>query len=168
MKFSTCVVSALCVFVASCSAACSCSSSDQACMDKCVLAANSCIVQCKDGGDACQKACISSHWPASPVSQKDVLASTVGSAVTSADASVPTGSSHSETVHVYSTTSGGSAIIVTSTIKASATNARNNPSATPTKADGTPVGNSAGNLSRQMTPIAVAMAGVMVMVSWIL
>lgn len=69
-------------------------------------------------------------------------------------------------VHVYSTTSGGSAILITSTIKPSATNAHN-PSATSTKADGTPVGNSASNLSRQMTPI-VAMAGVMAMVSWIL
>ncbi|KAG2231772.1 hypothetical protein INT48_004051, partial [Thamnidium elegans] len=164
MKFTTSIVFGLCILVASCSAACSCSSSDQACMDKCVLAANSCIVQCKDGGDACQKACISSHWPASPVSQKDVLgdvSSTVASAMTSADASsAPTGS-RSESIHVYSTTSGGSAIMITSTIKPSATNARN-PSATSTKVDGTPVGSSAGILSRQMMPI-VTMAGVMAM-----
>ncbi|KAI8967764.1 hypothetical protein BDF20DRAFT_917367 [Mycotypha africana] len=91
MKFSSLVVFGLGVFVASCAAACDCKASDQSCLDQCVIAANECIVGCRDQGVDCHEACIANNWPAMHAMPKDVLAEATGSSTGSAAGPTPTG-----------------------------------------------------------------------------
>ncbi|CEP10007.1 hypothetical protein [Parasitella parasitica] len=127
MKFSSVIVLGLGFLVASCSAACNCKATDQACLDKCVIAANSCIVKCENQGNACQEACITSNWPsAMPKAHKDVLASssdaTATGTATSMSGTMSATASLSASVSTYpSTLSGGSTIMVTSTISSKPT-----------------------------------------------
>ncbi|KAI8051079.1 uncharacterized protein B0P05DRAFT_562871 [Gilbertella persicaria] len=86
---SSLVLFVLGLFVASVSAACDCKPTEQACIDKCVMAANSCIVKCdKEGGSGCRDACITSNWPSSMQApeKKDILAPNSTQPVSSASA----------------------------------------------------------------------------------
>ncbi|KAI8644767.1 hypothetical protein BD408DRAFT_481137 [Parasitella parasitica] len=122
MKVSSAIVLCLGFLVASCSAACNCKPTDQACLDKCVIAANSCIVKCENQGNSCQEACITSNWPsAMPKAHKDVLAPSSDAAATGTASSISgtmsATASISASVSTYpSTLSGGSTVMITSTM----------------------------------------------------
>ncbi|KAI8994913.1 hypothetical protein BDB01DRAFT_217013 [Pilobolus umbonatus] len=77
MKSIIFILSYLAVFIIQCQAACDCDAADQACLQKCVVAANDCIFRCKDTGNACQEACLSTNWPAMIPSEmeKEIMAS---------------------------------------------------------------------------------------------
>ncbi|KAI9483398.1 MAG: hypothetical protein EXX96DRAFT_558068 [Benjaminiella poitrasii] len=80
MKLTGLIVFGISTFVASCYAACSCRITDQACLERCVITTNKCIINCENRGGYCQQTCIASYWPtvASKL-QSDVLIDTITS-----------------------------------------------------------------------------------------
>ncbi|KAL0138495.1 hypothetical protein V8B55DRAFT_1588095 [Mucor lusitanicus] len=174
MKFSSAIFLGLGLFVASCSAACNCKATDQACLDKCVIAANSCIVKCENQGDSCQEACITSNWPsAMPKEQKDVLADPSNSTSSAADAATTTGATMSATasmsvsVSTYpSTLSGGSTIMVTSTMSTKPTSSLAGGKSSSTPKNNMDNSNTSGSNKQAVLGWSVALAGVVGAASW--
>ncbi|KAI8642753.1 hypothetical protein BD408DRAFT_415880 [Parasitella parasitica] len=53
----------VCLYVANCSARCDCDATDNACISKCVVEANSCVTSCEEDIE-CYESCIDDKWPA--------------------------------------------------------------------------------------------------------